>query len=45
VKVEGDKHGKYRHPNRPGVLIMVPRHHELSPGVAREIAKLAWWAR
>jgi predicted RNA binding protein YcfA (HicA-like mRNA interferase family) len=38
----GGKHDKYRHPTRPG-LIVVPRHKEQSRGVARSIAKLAGW--
>ncbi|MGY2051782.1 type II toxin-antitoxin system HicA family toxin [Methylobacterium sp. JK268] len=39
----GTKHAKFGHPNRPGVKIMVPRHPQLSPGVARNIAKAAGW--
>ena len=44
VKVSGGKHDKFTHPARPGVLIVVPRHREQSPGVARSIAKSAGWA-
>lgn len=40
----GGGHDKYVHPDRPGIMIMVPRHHTLSPGVARAIAKLAGWS-
>jgi len=38
----GSNHDVYRHPARPGVIV-VPRHRVLSPGVARGIAKLAGW--
>lgn len=40
---EGGEHAIYKHPAVPGVRIVVPRHRELSPGVARAIAKLAGW--
>jgi predicted RNA binding protein YcfA (HicA-like mRNA interferase family) len=43
TKVGGSKHDKYEHPQRPGVLIVVPRHTKLSFGVARFIAKKAGW--
>jgi predicted RNA binding protein YcfA (HicA-like mRNA interferase family) len=43
VEVPGGKHDKFAHPSRPGVLIIVPRHKEQSPGVARSIAKDARW--
>ncbi|WFP77669.1 type II toxin-antitoxin system HicA family toxin [Mesorhizobium sp. WSM4906] len=39
----GGKHDKYEHPDKPDVTIIVPRHREQSPGVARSIAKLAGW--
>ena len=39
----GAKHDKFEHPDRPGELIIVPRHREQSPGVARSIAKTAGW--
>jgi len=38
----GSSHDVYKHPLRPG-RIVVPRHRELSPGVARAIAKAAGW--
>jgi predicted RNA binding protein YcfA (HicA-like mRNA interferase family) len=41
--VGGKKHDKFEHPGRPAVLIIVPRHRRLSPGVARSIAKIAGW--
>jgi len=43
VEVGGTKHAKFEHPDRPDVLIVVPRYKEQSPGVARSIAKLAGW--
>lgn len=39
----GGKHDRFEHQGRPGVMIVVPRHKEQSPGVARSIAKLAGW--
>ena len=39
----GGKHDAFAHPDRPGVLIVVPRHREQSPGVGRDIAKRAGW--
>jgi predicted RNA binding protein YcfA (HicA-like mRNA interferase family) len=36
--VPGGSHDKFEHPDKPGVLIIVPRHRELSAGVARSIA-------
>ena len=38
----GGSHDIFKHPTTPG-RIVVPRHRELSPGVARSIAKLAGW--
>jgi predicted RNA binding protein YcfA (HicA-like mRNA interferase family) len=37
---EGGEHTIYRNP-RTGVLLPVPRHRELSPGVVRQLLKLA----
>jgi predicted RNA binding protein YcfA (HicA-like mRNA interferase family) len=42
-KVGGGHHEKFEHPSRPDVTLIVPRHRELSPGVARDIAKKAGW--
>ena len=42
VNSGGGGHDIYRHPVKSG-RIVVPRHRELSPGVARSIAKLAGW--
>ena len=39
----GGSHDVFTHPSRPGVIIVVPRHRELSPGVSRQIAKQAGW--
>ena len=43
VGVGGGKHDKYEHPAKPEVMLIVPRHREQSPGVARSIAGLAGW--
>lgn len=43
INTGGGKHEKYEHPKRPEVMIIVPRHREQSPGVARSIARLAGW--
>ena len=45
VLEEGGSHKKFTHPNRPGILIVVPRHTETSVGVARSIAKAAGWIK
>jgi len=42
VNIGGGKHDKYEHPDRTDTVI-VPRHKEQSPGVARSIAKQAGW--
>ena len=42
VRETGGKHDKFKHPKRPG-LIVVPRHRQQSPGVARSIARTAGW--
>ncbi len=43
IEVGGSKHDKFERPDRPDVLIIVPRHRQQSPGVARSIARLAGW--
>ncbi len=43
TNVGGGKHDKFEHPDRPGLILVVPRHREQSPCVARSIAKLAGW--
>jgi predicted RNA binding protein YcfA (HicA-like mRNA interferase family) len=44
VYVGGAKHDQFEHPARPGDLMVVPRHKEVSPGVARSVAKMAGWS-
>ena len=39
----GGMHDIFRHKLKPG-RIVIPRHGDLSTGVAREIAKIAGWA-
>ena len=41
--IGGGRHNKFEHPAKPGLTLIVPRHRELSPGVARNIAKKAGW--
>jgi predicted RNA binding protein YcfA (HicA-like mRNA interferase family) len=38
----GGDHDVYKHPERPGRIVL-PRHRTLSPGVARSVAKAACW--
>ena len=42
-KVHGGSHDKFEHPARSGLTLIVPRHREVSPGVARDIARKAGW--
>lgn len=42
VNVGGGKHDVFRHPRKAGAAI-VPRHRQLTLGVARTIAKAAGW--
>jgi mRNA interferase HicA len=42
VCTHGGEHDKFKHPDKPGRII-VPRHKSLSLGVARQIAKIAGW--
>lgn len=39
----GNKHDKYKHPQRLDVVVIIPRHRTLSTGVARDIAKKVGW--
>jgi predicted RNA binding protein YcfA (HicA-like mRNA interferase family) len=39
----GTKHDKFKHPAKPGVRILVPRHRLLPLGTAQRIAKVAGW--
>ena len=41
--IGGGSHDRFIHAEKPGVMITVPRHRELSPGTARSIAKAAGW--
>ena len=41
--LHGGRHDKFEHPSHPDLTLIVPRHRELSPGVARDIAKKAGW--
>ena len=41
--IGGGRHDKFEHPAKPGLTLIVPRHRQLSPGVARDIAKKAGW--
>jgi predicted RNA binding protein YcfA (HicA-like mRNA interferase family) len=43
VHIGGGKHDNFEHPDKPSLLIQVPRHKEVSRGVARSIAKVAGW--
>ena len=42
-KVGGGSHDRFVHDERPGEMIVVPRHREVSPGVGRSVAKAAGW--
>jgi predicted RNA binding protein YcfA (HicA-like mRNA interferase family) len=42
IERHGGDHDVYKHPQKPGRII-VPRRRELSPGVARAIARQAGW--
>ena len=45
-EVHGGRHDKFEHPSRPDVtLIVAHATRELSPGVARDIARKAGWLR
>jgi predicted RNA binding protein YcfA (HicA-like mRNA interferase family) len=39
----GGSHDRFVNDRRPGVMIAVPRHRELTPGTARSIAKAVGW--
>jgi len=43
VNIGGSRHDRFVDEEQPGVMITVPRHKEVSPGVARSIAKAAGW--
>jgi predicted RNA binding protein YcfA (HicA-like mRNA interferase family) len=41
----GGSHDLYKHPDRHGQLITLPRHRTVTIGVARAIAKTADWLK
>jgi predicted RNA binding protein YcfA (HicA-like mRNA interferase family) len=43
VIIGGGSHDRFVNDARPGVMITVPQHREVSLGVARSIAKAAGW--
>ncbi len=43
TNIGGGNHDRFVRKDRPEIMIVVPRHRELSPGVARSIAKAAGW--
>jgi len=43
ANIGGSSHDRFVNDRRPGVMITVPRHRELTPGTARSIAKAAGW--
>jgi predicted RNA binding protein YcfA (HicA-like mRNA interferase family) len=43
INIGGGSHFRFVNEKRPGVMVIVPRHRELTPGTARSIAKAAGW--
>jgi predicted RNA binding protein YcfA (HicA-like mRNA interferase family) len=43
IMLHGGRHDKFEHPSHPDIILIVPRHRQVSPGVARDIAKKAGW--
>jgi predicted RNA binding protein YcfA (HicA-like mRNA interferase family) len=43
INTGGGSHDRFVNDARPGQMITVPRHRELTPGTARSIAKAAGW--
>lgn len=41
--VHGGRHDRFEHPSHPDIILILPRHREVSSGVARDIAKKAGW--
>ena len=41
--IGGGRHDKFEHSEKSELLLIVPRHCEVSFGVARDIAKKAGW--
>jgi predicted RNA binding protein YcfA (HicA-like mRNA interferase family) len=45
INIGGGRHDRFIRKDRPEMMIAVPRHRELTSGVARSIAKAAGWLR
>ena len=43
TNIGGGSHDRFVHVEHPETMIVVPRHREVSVGVARSIAKAAGW--
>ncbi len=43
TNIGGGSHDRFVRKDRPEIMIVIPRHRELSSGVARSIAKAAGW--
>jgi len=43
TNIGGGSHDRFVNESQPEKMIAVPRHREISPGVARSIAKAAGW--
>jgi len=43
ISIGGGSHDRFVNEKRPGVMITVPRHRQLTLGTARSIAKAAGW--
>jgi predicted RNA binding protein YcfA (HicA-like mRNA interferase family) len=43
INIGGGSHDRFVNEKRPGVMITVPRHRQLTLGTARSIAKAAGW--
>ena len=43
INTGGGSHDRFVNESQPEKMIVVPRHREISPGVARSIAKAAGW--
>lgn len=45
IQFHGGRHDKFDHVACPEITLVIPRHRELSPGVARDIARKAGWIK
>ncbi len=43
IIIYGGRHDKFENQIYPGLTLILQRHREVSPGVARDIAKKAGW--